>query len=172
MNEIDRSLLPSERILYRASVAPIFKIRLWLFLFAFLGLIGWAAASYPDVIAWPYAAGAAALAIILFLRAIIPLWTLKIAVVNDGVIVQRGWIAHTNQEMELKNIEEVNVDQSFFGRLFGYGTVQIRGTGVNSVVLKQVSAPYDLRRAIELALKSNNDIGVPVEREPPRIVSV
>jgi hypothetical protein len=69
------------------------------------------------------------------------------------VIVQRGWIAQTNQEMEIKNVEEVNVDQSFFGRLFGYGTIQIRGTGINSIVLQWIAAPYELRRAIELALQ-------------------
>jgi len=101
---------------------------------------------------WPVA-----LAAFLCLRAIIPLWTLRIAVSDDGVIVQRGWIAQTNQEMEIKNIEEVNVDQSFFGRLFGYGTIQIRGTGINSIVLQWIAAPYEFRRAIELALQKQTD---------------
>ena len=118
-----------------------------------LGL--WAASTYPGIFTWPYVAGAAALAAVLCLRAIVPLWTLRIAVANDGVIVQRGLIAQTNQQMELKNIEEVNVDQSFFGRLFGYGTVQIRGTGVNSIGLQWINAPYELRRAIEQALQNS-----------------
>ena len=76
---------------------------------------------------------------------------------DDGVIVQTGWIAQTNQEMEIKNVEEVNVDQSFFGRLFGYGTIQIRGTGINSIVLQWIAAPYELRRVIELALQKQTD---------------
>jgi uncharacterized membrane protein YdbT with pleckstrin-like domain len=161
MSKISKTLLPSEKILYRTSVAPIFKIRIWLLFFALSGLAAWAAGSYPDIVIWPYAAGAVALAAFLCLRAIIPLWTLKIAVANDGVIVQRGWLAQTNQEMELKNIEEVNVDQSIFGRLLGYGTIEIRGTGVNSIVLKQISAPYELRRAIEQALQTLR--GTPAE---------
>lgn len=148
--------IPFGKVLYRTSVAPIFKIRIWLVFLALLALIGWAAVSYPDLVTWPYAAGAIALAAILCLGAIIPLWTLKIAVTDDGIIVQRGLIAQTNQEMELKNIEEVNVDQSVFGRLFGYGTIEVRGTGVNSIVLKQIPAPYELRRAIELALEPKN----------------
>jgi uncharacterized membrane protein YdbT with pleckstrin-like domain len=153
MGEFSETLRPSGEILYRTSVAPIFKIRIWLLLFALLGLTGWAAVSYPDLVTWPYVAGAVALAVFLCFRAIIPLWTLKIAVSEVGVIVQRGWIAQTNQEMELKNIEEVNVDQSLFGRLFGYGAIQIRGTGVNSIVLQWIAAPYELRRAIEQAIQ-------------------
>ena len=154
MGALAGTLLPSREILYRTSVAPIFKMRIWLLFFALLGLTGWAAASYPDLFTWPYVAGAVALAGIVCLGAIIPLWTLKIAAANDGVIVQRGLIAQTSQEMELKTIEEVNVDQSFFGRLSGYGTIQIRGTGINSIVLKRISTPYELRRAIELAVQS------------------
>jgi hypothetical protein len=156
MGEFSETVLPSGNILYRTSVALIFKIRIWLLFFALLALIGWAAVSYPDLVTWPYVAGAVALAAFLCLRAITPLWTLKIAVSGGGVIVQRGWIAQTSQEMELKNIEEVNVDQSFFGHLFSYGTIQIRGTGINSIVLNRISAPYDLRRAIEATLESKN----------------
>jgi uncharacterized membrane protein YdbT with pleckstrin-like domain len=163
MGELTKTFLPSQKVLYRTSVAPIFKIRIWLLFFALLGLIGWVAVSYPDLFKWPYVVGAVALSVFLCLR-IIPLWTLEIAVSDDGVIVQRGWIAQTNQEMELKNIEEVNVDQSLFGRLFGYGTIQIRGTGVNSIVLKWIAAPYELRRAIEAALQSL--IGTAAEASP------
>ena len=38
MAELDKTLLPSEKILYRTSVAPIFKVRIWLLFFALLGL--------------------------------------------------------------------------------------------------------------------------------------
>ena len=56
--------------------------------------------------------------------------------------------------MQLDTIEEVNVEQSWFGRLFGYGAIQIRGIGNNSFVLKWIADPLNFRKAIEAALLS------------------
>ncbi len=153
MGEFSQTL-PSEKVLYRSLLHRFSRYGYGSCFSVLLASIGWAAVYYPNLAKWPYVAAAVALATFLCLTAIIPLWTLKIAVTTNGVVVQRGWIAQTNQEMELRNVEEVNVDQSFFGRLFGYGTIKIRGTGViNSIVLQQIPRPYDLRRAIELAIQ-------------------
>jgi hypothetical protein len=70
--------------------------------------------------------------------------------------------------MELKNIEEVNVDQSLFGRLFGYGAIQIRGTGVNSIVLQWITAPYELRRATEQAIQRQTGASAEASGIPKR----
>ena len=47
-------------------------------------------------------------------------------------------------------IETVDVTQSVWGRIFGYGTVVIRGTGGGIEPLRGVAAPIALRNAILL----------------------
>ena len=154
MNDFAKALLPSQTLLYRTHIHPLFKFLILFLFFVFLVLIGGAAGTYPDIFTWPYIAGGVALAAFVCLRAIVPLWTLKISLTNEGVIVKRGLIAQSSQEMQLDTIEEVNVEQGWFGRLFGYGAIQIRGIGNNSFVLKWIADPLNFRKAIEAALPS------------------
>ena len=149
LNYLDKTLSPSEKLLYRGRIHSVFKLRIWALFFALLSLVGWAAAAFPNQFTWPYAAGSVILAAIVCLRAILPLWTLEIGLTDNRVIIKHGLIAYSSQELELKTIEEVNVTQSWLGRLFGYGTIQIRGIGIDTIVLKWVVAPLEFRRAIE-----------------------
>ena len=90
---------------------------------------------------------------------------LEISLTDESVIVKRGLIAQSSQEMQLDTIEEVNVEQSWLGRLFGYGAVQIRGIGSNSIDLKWIADPLNFRKAIEAALLS-------AARTPPQVAKL
>jgi len=154
LNYLDQTLSPSEKLLFRGRIHPLFKLRIWALFFALLALIGWAASAFPNQFTWPYAAISAVLAAVFCLQAILPLWTLEIGLTDNRIIIKQGLIAYSSQELELKTIEEVNVTQSWLGRLFGYGTIQIRGIGIDTIVLKWVMAPLEFRRAIESALRN------------------
>ena len=54
-------------------------------------------------------------------------------------------------EIALPNIEGVRVNQSIVGRLLGYGTVRIEGTGVDSTTTPQIADPVGFVRAIQTA---------------------
>src|SRR3954449_12918196 len=56
----------------------------------------------------------------------------EVAVTDRRVIYKRGLIQRHTVEMNLDKVESVDVDQSLVGRLLGYGTVTIRGTGRQS----------------------------------------
>jgi hypothetical protein len=43
------------------------------------------------------------------------------------------------------------VRQSFLGRIFGYGTVRIEGTGVDAVITPDIADPVGFVRAIQTA---------------------
>ena len=154
MNYLDKTLSPSEKLLYRGRIHSVFKLRIWVLFFALLGLVAWAASAFPNQFTWPYAVASVILAGIVCLRAILPLWTLEIGLTDNRVIIKQGLIAYSSQELELKTIEEVNVTQSWIGRLFNYGTIQIRGIGIDTIVLKWVVAPLEFRKAIESALRN------------------
>ena len=59
-----------------------------------------------------------------------PIWTTEIAVTNHRLIVKRGWLARSTDELQLKAIEQVNFQQGFLGRLFDFGSGDVHGTGV------------------------------------------
>jgi uncharacterized membrane protein YdbT with pleckstrin-like domain len=54
-------------------------------------------------------------------------------------------------EIALPNIEGVRVVQSILGKLLGYGTVRIEGTGVDSVTTPTIADPVGFVRAIQTA---------------------
>jgi hypothetical protein len=48
----------------------------------------------------------------------------------------------------MQKVEEINLDQSILGRILGYGTVRIQGTGVGELVLPPIDDPLEFRREI------------------------
>jgi uncharacterized membrane protein YdbT with pleckstrin-like domain len=96
------------------------------------------------------------IALVLILIAIIPIVVAMIrrasreyAVTNKRVIMQVGAVQRKTEEMFLNKIESIGVDQSVTGRMLGYGTVVIRGTGGSFEPFQRVSAPLELRRQIQ-----------------------
>jgi uncharacterized membrane protein YdbT with pleckstrin-like domain len=78
--------------------------------------------------------------------------TTEIGVTTHRFIMKTGWIRRDTQEIALDNIEGVQVHQSIWGRIFGYGRLVVQGTGVDAVHLPSMLAdPVGFRRAIESA---------------------
>jgi uncharacterized membrane protein YdbT with pleckstrin-like domain len=50
--------------------------------------------------------------------------------------------------MNMDKIESVQVDQSILGRVLGYGTVTVKGTGEGLDPIERVASPITFRNAI------------------------
>lgn len=83
-----------------------------------------------------------------FLSAFIKRATTEIIVTDRRAIIKRGLIARKTIEINMSKVESVDISQSILGRLFGYGTVLIRGTGSSYEPLRFVAAPLELRKQI------------------------
>lgn len=70
-------------------------------------------------------------------------------VTNKRVILKKGIIGRQTEEMKLKSIETVEIDQGVFGRMLGFGTVRVTGRGVSDIVFKGIDDPMAVKRAIE-----------------------
>ncbi|MEL6363624.1 MAG: PH domain-containing protein [Pseudomonadota bacterium] len=81
----------------------------------------------------------------------IHVWTTEIVVTTYRFVYKKGWLNVSTQEVSLNKIEEINLTQSFIGRLLGYGTLILRGTGVGVIELPEMDNPVRLRRTIENA---------------------
>lgn len=77
--------------------------------------------------------------------------TTEIAVTNSRLIYKRGLIARSVGEMNIDRIESISVQQSFWGRVFNFGRLIIRGMGVGELIMPNLAEPIRFRRAIEKA---------------------
>lgn len=76
-------------------------------------------------------------------------WITEFAVTNRRVILSRVFIARSTEEMNLEKVETVDVNQSVLGRILGYGTLWITGTGgTNNIEVLRMAKPFALRNAI------------------------
>ena len=84
----------------------------------------------------------------LFLNAWFHRWITEISVTTHRVIYKTGFIRRHTVEMNMDKVETVDVDQSLLGRLLGFGTIRVRGTGQSIESLRRISHPIELRNAI------------------------
>lgn len=72
----------------------------------------------------------------------------EIVVTDRRVIYKRGVLSRHTVEMNVSKIETVDVEQGLSGRILGYGTLLIRGTGAGFEPLVRVGTPLRIRNAI------------------------
>jgi uncharacterized membrane protein YdbT with pleckstrin-like domain len=90
----------------------------------------------------------ALLALAAALRAFIRRATTELAVTDHRVIYKSGLLSRHTIEMNRDKVESVDVDQSVFGRIFGYGTVVVRGTGGSLEPMRNIGDPLTFRTYI------------------------
>jgi uncharacterized membrane protein YdbT with pleckstrin-like domain len=91
-------------------------------------------------------------ALIIFIRSVIIFKTTEFAVTNRRVIIKKGLITRDTMEIELGKIEGINVRQSILGRILGYGSLQVRGTGAGRIWYNLVAKPFDFKKVINEAI--------------------
>jgi uncharacterized membrane protein YdbT with pleckstrin-like domain len=123
MRYVENNLIPGEQVVYRAELHWI--IFIWPAIFSLI-LIG---------IPW-------------LIAAILQKKTTEMAVTNKRVIIKTGIISRRTIEMNLSKIENIEVNQSLIGRIFGYGIITIVGTGGTHEPFNTVSQPLDFRKAV------------------------
>ena len=73
----------------------------------------------------------------------------EMAVTNKRVIVKSGLADRRTIELLLPRIESIAVEEPALGRLLGYGTVVVRGTGGTPEVFRQIARPLEFREQVQ-----------------------
>ena len=89
-----------------------------------------------------------ALALVMLLGAWFTRQMTELSVTDHRVIYKTGFIRRHTVEMNMDKVETVNVDQSILGRILGYGTIHVLGTGQGIEGLSRIAGPINLRNAI------------------------
>ena len=129
MSYIDESLSGGEK------TEALFKLH-W---FARVPMVIWLILSIPTL----------GLTLFIALYEFLRLKYIEQGVTNKRVIFKTGIISRKTQEMTLKSIETVEIDQGIFGRIFGFGNIRVTGRGISDVVFKGIDNPMAVKRQIE-----------------------
>jgi uncharacterized membrane protein YdbT with pleckstrin-like domain len=152
MRYVRRVLQPGETIVYTTKLHWLIYIHTILLLFICIILAG-AAIATSDNQGISLALGIAAvifalLALSAGLRAFVRRTTTELAVTDHRVIYKSGLLSRHTIEMNRDKVESVDVDQSLLGRIFGYGTVVVRGTGGSLEPIRNIGDPLTFRTYI------------------------
>lgn len=75
---------------------------------------------------------------------------------NRRVVYKTGIISIKTEEIKVERIESIQVKQTFWGRVFGYGNILFSGTGSAKVEFFDVDNPLQVKARIEEAVDESN----------------
>src|SRR5690606_12806297 len=91
------------------------------------------------------------------LRIVLTRITNEYAITSKRVISKQGLISRRTIELNLNRVESASIDQGITGRLLGYGTIRVRGTGQAEAKFKHLANPMEFRRALMHAIEPSTE---------------
>jgi len=85
----------------------------------------------------------------LFIAPMIDKYSDEFAITNRRLIIKTGLISRKTFEMNLSKIESVNIDQTLLGRILGYGTIMIVGSGGTRETFPNIKKPLEFRKKFQ-----------------------
>ena len=151
MKYVEQVLQPGETVTYATSLHWLVYLRaILLLILAVLVLIASAGVDEggAKIALQIVAALLGLLALVSGLDALIRRSTTELAVTDRRVIYKTGIFQRHSMEMNRSKVETVGVDQSILGRILGYGTIMVRGTGGSFEPIQFIGDPLGFRSHI------------------------
>jgi uncharacterized membrane protein YdbT with pleckstrin-like domain len=147
MSYVEKNLLPGETILCTGSLHWIIYLKPLLLMALGLALIvlGPFTPHLPNL--WMFGAAAIAVGVLAGIPAMLRAWSTELVVTSMRIVAKHGMISRQTIEMLHKRIESLSVQQSIAGRIFGYGTLLIHGTGGGREAIPNIAQPLVFRNA-------------------------
>jgi uncharacterized membrane protein YdbT with pleckstrin-like domain len=149
MSYIEKNLMNGESLLYRSKLHWV--VFLWPAIWFVAALIFFGSA-IP-------AAGQLIIlvAIVTGIASFINYTTSEFGITNKRIIVKIGFIRRTSLEVLLTKVEGIQVDQGILGRILGFGSITVSGTGGTKDPLHKIDAPLEFRRKAQEQIASVQD---------------
>ena len=159
MSYVDKHLIEGERVVYRTRLHWIVLVVPVLIGLIFAGagvaLLARASSSNADdsrtfTQAMMIGGGILlVLAVIFFLRGFLRRNSTEMTVTNMRVVANVGIAARRSIEIFLSRVESIGVEESVMGRMLGYGTVVVRGTGGTPESFNMIGHPLEFRTYVQ-----------------------
>jgi uncharacterized membrane protein YdbT with pleckstrin-like domain len=158
MSYIDGSLLEGERVVYRTRlhwlmvITPVLLTAIVLAPIAwFLSVSTWSNFTWIPIAIW----------VLVLAAAVIKRQSSDFAVTNKRVMMKVGVFSARSVELLLSKIEAIAVDQSFAGRVFGYGDLSVTGSGGTVERFSNIQRPLEFRRAVQSVTDAHPERSTP-----------
>jgi membrane protein YdbS with pleckstrin-like domain len=79
---------------------------------------------------------------------------IEIGVTDKRVIIKTGIASRRSLEIVLPKVESIGIDEPPMGRLLGYGTVVIHGTGGTPEPFVKIAHPSEFRREVQQQIEA------------------
>jgi uncharacterized membrane protein YdbT with pleckstrin-like domain len=149
MDYIERNLVEGEKVLYRTRLHWIVLLKPVLIAVVLLfvpgGLLLWAKGRDMT---WPSVA-LFALGIIVIAYGGVKRNATEMAVTDKRVIIKQGIASRKTLELVLAKVESIVVNESVMGRMLGYGTLVVRGTGGTYETFFEIAHPSEFRNQVQ-----------------------
>ncbi len=155
MSYVDKNLIPWETVLYRTGLywSVLFVPVLIAVLLAAsgLGLLFGSTHEQGDGARVMMIAGGVLLvaALISLVAGVLRRNATEIAVSNKRVLIKTGFGRRRRVELLLLQVESIVVNEPLAGRMMGYGTVTVRGTGGTPEPFDRIAHPLEFRRQVQ-----------------------
>jgi len=154
---IENNLVPGEQVIYKTGyhwIVIFWSIVLSL-LFAALGVAALYEA-FSDSQKADYKQAfeiggsiALVLAAIILMQGIVRRNSTEVAVSNKRVLIKTGMGSRRTLDMMLSRVESIGVEETFWGRMLGFGSVVVRGTGGTPESFVMIANPQEFRRNVQ-----------------------
>jgi len=155
---VQQNLNPGERILYTTHLHWLVLFRSifvdTIFSVAGLALIIWGMAGTHAERGEAQVAEIAGVVLILLGSIILGVAVLKrnateVAVTNKRIVIKIGFLTKRTIELFLSKVESVEVEQTLAGRMLGFGSITVRGTGGTNEPFSHIANPLEFRRQVQ-----------------------
>jgi uncharacterized membrane protein YdbT with pleckstrin-like domain len=153
MSYVDSQLLPNEAILYRARLhRSLYTVS---FVFGAMALVAVIfAVGQPSV--WWVALAFGVVTALTFVSSWFRSSSSEFAVTDKRVIIKVGLVRRRTLETMLGKVEGIGVDQSLMGRMLGFGTIVVTGTGGTKEEFDRIANPLEFRRQVQAAISASD----------------
>src|SRR5258708_5816383 len=158
MSYVDAQLVDGEVVRYRAHLTQ--GALVVPYTIAAFGLF-FVVRAFAIPVYWWFAWAFLALAAIIYAWCRAVYATSEFAVTNKRVIIKIGWVRRRTVETMLSKVEGINVDQELVGRLLGYGTLVVTGTGGTKEQFTKIANPFEFRRQVQGAIAAADELRTP-----------
>ncbi|MGQ0642673.1 MAG: PH domain-containing protein [Gemmatimonadaceae bacterium] len=152
MSYVDDHLLPGEHVQYRAHLHKL--IYAWPALFA---------AGMTALAVWAFSANTIWAGLLAIAVGFVPLFIAHIkytssefAVTDKRVVIKVGWIRRRTLETMLAKVEGIEVEQGIAGRMLGFGTITVTGTGGTKEPFANIAHPLEFRRQVQAQVSASD----------------
>ena len=149
MSYVRKNLIAGENLVYETGVH--WSVLFWPFVLALLLIGGGIAVFVLAKFVGKIEVGTLLIGfgLIYALFAVMRRGATEIAVTNRRVIIKTGMAGRRSLEIMLQKVESIGIEESAWGRVLGYGTVMIHGTGGTPEPFRRIAHPNVFRQRVQ-----------------------